>query len=537
MTLSRRQLLTAGGAAAAGLVLAPGLASARPRTLQAVTLTGVAFGTGRYDYLPFEVPAGVSRIDVRIDKTGDAKTGIGLFDARGAHFATLERPNGFRGIYGEERGAFFVSALDASQSFLPGPMDAGTWTVVVPVFLAPVPTPYTVTVTMSAGPSVPFRRPGPEVGVVVDEPGWYRGDLHAHTPESSDAWKSGSAMNPAQWAEECRRIGLDFLALTDHNVISQNFALRRDAGEDVLLMAGEEMTNWAHGHATISGIEPGEWFDWRQRPAGVPLDPDHEGTIQEFLRAVRASGAYVSAAHPLGAHLSWQFFGDAEADPAARTDGMEVWTGQFQPDDEAAVRAWDAMLQQGQRIVANGGSDLHGVRNGGGFVAGTPTTVVHAPRLAKCDVVEALRAGRSFVTRKPDGVELYLAVTGPGAQRQIMGGTVYGAPDDLVDVEVVVRRAAGMTLTLLRDGVVVLRHAVTRDAETVQAQMPVGAGGYVRAEVRSAPEADPASIRAGRLDMEALTNPVWLEVGAPPPGTVPDDTQPPEQPGPRRTTG
>jgi hypothetical protein len=480
------------------------------------------------------VPAGIARIDVRIDKSGNAKTGLGLFDARGAHFATLGRPNGFRGIYGEERGEFSVAADRASQSFLPGPMDAGTWTVVVPVFAAPVPTPYTVTVTLHDGPALPVRRPGPEVGVVVDAPGWYRGDLHAHTPESSDAWKSGSAMSPAQWADACRRIGLDFLALTDHNVISQNLALRRDAGEDVLLMAGEEMTNWAHGHATISGIEPGEWFDWRQRPAGVPVDPEHEGTIQEFLQAVRASGAYVSAAHPLGAHLSWQFFADAERDAAARTDGIEVWTGPFQPDDEAAVRAWDEMLRQGQRVVANGGSDLHGVDNNEGFVAGTPTTVVHAERLAKRDVVAALRAGRSFVTRRPDGVELYLTATGPGGQRQIMGGEVRGASDDVVGVELLVRRAAGMTLVLLRDGLPVLRRTLASDDETVQAQQPIGAGGYLRAEVRSAPEAEPTNIRAGRLDMEALTNPVWLVVGDAATAPAADLTRGPDQPGPRR---
>ncbi|HWH27646.1 MAG TPA: CehA/McbA family metallohydrolase, partial [Mycobacteriales bacterium] len=450
--LSRRGLLKAGGLAVAATAFPLSRAYAQETGPQTVQLAGTAFGIGTYQYHPFTVPPGVNRLDVRIDKSGTAKTGLGIFDQRGAHYATLESPNGFRGIYGEERGEFFLATDAASQSFVPGPIEPGEWTVVVPVFTAQTPVPYVVTVTMSAVPAgQPFVL-GRDLTVVSGEPGWYRGDLHAHTPESSDAWKSGSALTPPAWAQTCREIGLDYLALTDHNVVSQNFSIDDAAGEDVLLMAGEEMTNWFHGHATVSGMDPGQWYDWRQRPAGTPIDPVHEGRITDFLEAVRDTGAFVSAAHPLGATLAWQFFPEAAADPAARTDSLEVWTGPFQPDDQASVDAWDAMNRAGQRIVANGGSDLHGVENNNGFAAGTPTTVVHAAALSKPAIVEALKRGRSFVTRLPDGVEIYLSGELPD-QRQIMGGTLYGAPTDVAEFEVVVRRAAGKRLVLLRDGV------------------------------------------------------------------------------------
>lgn len=534
--LSRRRLLTAGGVAAGGLLL-PGRALAAVRPSRTVTLTGTAFGTGNYQYHPFTVPRSVNRLDVRISKTGAAATGLGIFDPRGSHYATLERPNGFRGIYGEERSQFFLATDSASQAFVPGPIHPGEWTVVVPVFQARQPTPYVITVQMSAVPAgAPFRL-GRDLHVVLDEPGWYRGDLHAHTPESSDAFNSGSAMTPRQWSDECRRIGLDYLALTDHNVVSQNFSIADSAGSDVLLMAGEEMTNWFYGHATVSGIAPGDWFDWRQLP-GQAQTPQAQrdartGTIQDFIRAAGASGAYVSTAHPLAATLAWRFFGDAAADPAARTDGLEVWTGPFQPDDQAAVDSWDAMNRAGQHVVANGGSDLHGVRNTQGFVAGTPTTVVHADALSKRAVVAALKAGRSFVTRHPSGVELYLSGTLPG-QRAISGGTLYGDPGDLAAFEVVVRRAAGMRLVVLRDGAPVQTTPVGSEDERVAFESPVGAGGFVRVEVRSAPTILPATPLASTLDMEALANPVWLQVGSPPPGTAADTTGPPRQAGPRR---
>jgi hypothetical protein len=539
MELSRRTLIKAGGLTAAAGPLGLGRAHAAPRPAQTVELNGTAFGTGNYQYHPFQVPPGTNRLDVKIVKSGDAKTGLGLFDQRGAHYGTLSEPNGFRGIYGEERGEFFIAPDAASQSFIPGRIEAGEWTVIVPVFTAARPTPYVVTVTMSQGPQGrPFRL-GRDLETVLDTPGWYRGDLHAHTPESSDAWKSGSALTPAQWAEECRRIGLDFLALTDHNVVSQNFAIADSAGEDVLLMAGEEMTNWFHGHATVSGMSPGDWFDWRQLPGGaLTAQPDpRTGSIQEFLEAARASGAYISAAHPAAFHLSWQFFGEAEADPAARTDGLEIWTGAFQVDDEAMLKAWDSMLLAGQRVVGNGGSDLHGVDNNRGFASGTPTTVVHADALSKRAVIDALKRGRSFVTRRPDGVEVYLTGTGVDGQRQIMGGTLYGAPTDRADFEILVRRAGGMRLSVIRDGAVATVVPITSDEQTVPFSTPIGAGGFVRVEVRGEPFfGGPSAPISSRTDMEAFSNPVFLEQGPPPPGTTPDQTRPPEQAGPRRAS-
>jgi len=541
MMISRRRFLLAGtgvvAAACGGLpaLAAPAAASgawAATRTRAAtrtVALTGTAIVPGQHLELPFRVPLGVNRVDVSVTRSGgDAVTGVGLFDHRGAGYQSA----GFRGVYGEERSSFFVAAHEASQSFLPGRVVAGTWTVVVPVFRVIVPTTVTATVVLIFGPQQRAVGFGPEPGVVVDAPGWYRGDLHCHTPESSDAWKSGSALAPAQWAAEARRTGLDYLAMTDHNVVSQNLHLAADAGPDVLLMAGEEMTNWFHGHATVSGIDPGDWLDWRQAPAGLPL-PSGKARIQDFLAVARDMGAYVSAAHPLAANLSWQFFADGDLDPAARPAGIEVWTGPFQPDDELALLKWDDLLRRGWRTWVNGGSDLHGVVNDGGFVFGTPTTVVYAERLSKRAVVDALRQGRSFVTRVPDGVEIYLTATGPAGQRQVVGGSIYGGPLEVAAVEVLVRRAAGMRLILLRDGIPISITPITADEQTVRTQVPILVGGYVRAEVRGQPFVDPANPLASRLDMEALTNPIFLVNGRVPPGARPV-TAPPGPPGPRR---
>lgn len=535
--LSRRRFLLAGAAGAVSVAYGPvRLVRAQAPPTQTIELTATARNIGQYLYLPFQVPSGVNRVAVSITKTGgDAITGAGLFDQRGTDYQS----SGFRGVYGEERSEFFVAADAASQAFIPGPIEPGEWTVIVPVFRTTVPTQVTATVTLTFGSQARAFVAGAPVEVVRDAPGWYRGDLHCHTPESSDAWKSRSAMTPAAWAAAARSVGLDFLAMTDHNVVSQNFHLARDAGDTgVLLMAGEEMTNWFHGHATVTGIDVGDWLDWRQTPAGLPLPSGVPGArISEFLATAREMGAFVSAAHPLGAQLSWQFLADGDLDPAARPDAFEVWTGPFQPDDEAALRMWDVRVRQGWRTWANGGTDLHGVRNTNGFVLGTPTTVVHADALSRTAVVDALRRGRCFVTRLPDGVELYISAGAKEGQRQIAGGTIFGSPEDVAEVEVLVRKASGMRLLVLRDGVPLTATTLSSDEQVVRASVPIGpAGGAVRAEVRSSPQVDPTNPIAGRTDMEAFTNPVLLVNGPVPADAAPDATAPPPTPGGRTST-
>jgi len=536
---SRRRVLTGGAALVAG---ATGLTGQAPRAYAAertrppktVVLETTVAATGDYKYLPFQVPRGVTRIEGELTKsTQETKVGVGLFDCRGAAYQSP----GFRGVYGEERSHFWVARDAASQSFMPGPMRAGTWTVIVPVFRAPVPTRVTVRITMSFGEHEgPRFTPGPEPGVVLDRPGWYRGDFHCHTPASSDAWASGSALSPREWAATCRRIGLDFVALTDHNVVTQNYFLARDAGVDVLLMAGEEMTNWFHGHATVSGISPGDWLDFRQSPYGLPL-PTGGARIAEFIRVAESMGGYVSAAHPFGASLAWQFFPEAETRPGARTHGVEVWTGPWQPDDETSLRYWDSALQRGWRLAGNGGSDLHGIDNNNGFAAGLPTTVVYASRLAKRDVVRAVRNGRSFVTKSPDGVEVYLTARRPG-QRTYTGGTIWGDVGDRVKVSCRVRRGAGRRLILIAEGVPVSVTQLSERDQTVEVTLPVPpGGGYVRAEVRGESTLVPDSPQASSGDMEALTNPIWLAVGDPPADCVAEDAPVPAESGPRRSGG
>jgi len=563
--VTRRRLLqiagTAGAAAALpsvrGRVPAAGAQVQREeRRLTAVVMPQQT--QMEYVYVPFDLPPGVHRLDARIDKKG-LTLGFGLFDQRGPHYQS----DGFRGIYGGEGDpvgegqtrdddirTFFLTETEASVSMIPGPFVPGTWTFIVPVFFADRQAEIEILLTLTYGPSsgATFSF-GPEQGVVRDAADWYRGDLHCHTPQSSDAAASGTALSPREWAETCRRHNLDFAAMTDHNVVSQNFSLAADAGADVLLLPGEEMTNWYHGHATVSGITPGDWLDWRQRPSVQPLRT-YESRITEFLEVARGMGAFTSAAHPVAPlpGLPWQFFQDSDAAVtneqfrARFPDGIEVWTGPYQIDDDEAVSKWDSMLQQGRRVTANGGSDLHGaVPPNNGFRFGTPTTVVYAERLEKRAIVDALRAGRCFLTRAPNGGELYLTAEGPDDQATFTGGTLYGASGTTAVVRVLVvagpllRRYLGssLRLILLGSGRQLSVTRITQPRQTVELTVPLGSLSYVRAELRSEPERGSETFGT-RADMEALTNPIFFSVGERSDGSPAQEFAPPRRRAPRR---
>jgi len=87
-----------------------------------------------------------------------------------------------------------------------------------------------------------------------------------------------------------------------------------------------------------------------------------------------------------------------------------------------------------------------------------------------------------------------------------------------------VRGGAGLRLLLIADGRVRLRRRLRHDDETVTTTLRSGDACYLRAELHGRPWFDLLRPLAGRLDIEALTNPVYLVEGPapdPPPALPP----------------
>lgn len=73
----------------------------------------------------FQVPTGTQRIEIEYAVTGaDRRTVVDL---------GLRGPSGLRGWSGGGKRSIFVSALGATQGYLPGPLEPGTWAVILGV--------------------------------------------------------------------------------------------------------------------------------------------------------------------------------------------------------------------------------------------------------------------------------------------------------------------------------------------------------------------------------------------------------------------
>lgn len=204
----------------------------------------------------------------------------------------------------------------------------------------------------------------------------YSGNLHMHTPYSD-----GEAYH-TEIAQAALLAGLDFIIVTDHNVLVQGVEgyYSSDAGESrrhVLLLTGEEI----HDRTRLPQVNHLLVYGAERELAACAADP------QGLINAVNAAQGLCFLAHPHDTPLErfnepaipwedWQVRGFT---------GLEIWNymsslkqvineGTFWQGLRAAFRPeefisapnpltlakWDALLSAGQRVVGIGNSDAHG---------------------------------------------------------------------------------------------------------------------------------------------------------------------------------
>ena len=489
--------LAAGVATASAPMLFTPAAAGRSRSrTYSGTFTGV--GTPDWHYVPVDVPRGAREIEVSYDyESTPTPIGpsanvidIGMFDPSGHE---LGNAAGFRGWSGGARRSFRISPGAATPGYLPGPITPGRWHVILgPVAIVPPGVDWTLTVTLHFGDPGPAFEPAPAPRSV---PGtgrrWYRGDLHLHTVHSD------GQRTPAEMASAARDAGLDFFASTEHNTSSASLVWGRHAGDDLLVVNGEEVTT-RDGHWLAVGLPAGAWVDWRYRAA--------DDELPTFLEQVRRLGGLAIIAHPTVPIPStgWSFGALSEA------DAVEVWNGPWTMDDEGTLERWQAMLVAGTFVPAVGSSDSHRPDQ----PVGLPQTVVLADTLGVGTVVKALRAGRAWLAES-SAVHVGFSVSGPSGS-VTCGETLTTGPRDTVHVRLEARGVAGCMATLIGPaGPVAVAPADDSGRVRLEQTLPGAAVPFVRAEVRrtasSAEDAptDPTTDSVGTT-MVALTNPVFV---------------------------
>lgn len=383
----------------------------------------------RYAHVPFEVPPGVRALHVRYEYSdrissdpllsGGNTLDIGLFDPRGI----AESSSGFRGWSGSNKLAFSVTETWATPPYLSGPIQQGVWNVLLgPYKVGPRGCEYRVEIAFGDDPGVAEPRLAEVSGVElpslapVAEAGWLRGDLHCHTLHSDgDSW-------PADMLAEAVRRGLDFLGVTDHNQVGHQADYARVQGQHVpIVLPGVEVTTYG-GHWNAWGTD--RWWEFREPESAA---------VSRTMHAAAASGALVSVNHPKPFGPPWEY-PDAHGYHA-----VEVWNGSWERLNHVSLAWWEQQLRAGRRLVALGGSDTHVLKavdpdGRHGRSLGSPTTWAMTDGVRTPEaVLGALRAGQVFLSRDPDGPQLYLDRTPEGARVHVVGAR--GAALILVSAE------------------------------------------------------------------------------------------------------
>ncbi len=443
---------------------------------------------GDYHHVPFEMPEGVCRLEVAYSYDhaigsdphllGGNTVDIGLFDSRGVAYPG----RGFRGWTGSARNELFITPTEATPGYLPGPLWPGTWHVSLGFYKsAPQGCHYRVTLRFFFGvvDEAPAMPPLLTLDTAVSRlqkraDGWYRGELHCHTLHSD------GDSPPEALIAQAATLGLDFLAITDHNAISHLAALAALGPQALTIIPGCEVTTYK-GHWNVWGLD--EWIDFRT------LTPE---LMRTSIQRANDLGYLTSCNHPRPYGPPWEF------PEVLNHHCIEVWNGPWELFNQTALDLWETRLRAGQRVVAVGGSDAHNLRSQAVARIGTPTTWIYTTQAPTARaLLDGLRAGHAFLSESPAGPQLYLQAGGA-----LMGDAIPRPADGRLAVRVRVVSGGGLMLELCTAEGCVERQAVTADDQTFALEVPVPGTPYVRAQLVE-PGKQPLTVRA-------LTNPIYL---------------------------
>lgn len=313
---------------------------------------------GKYYTLPFSVPAGVNAITVTYTypKRSSEKNiiDLGLEDEQGK----------FLGWSGSSRDSVTVGEFSSTPGYLMQPIEPGEWKILVGAYHI-------------SAEGVPVHY---EISFCKKTSQWLYGDLHVHS-DASDGQHSIYEL-----ACKAKKIGLDFLAVTNHNNYVENFYLPKVPG--LTLIPGVEWTHYL-GHMNFLGI--------KQPFTGSFVANDKEA-MQRITREAREHHALVSVNHPKCPICPYLWEDDSSFQL------MEIWNGPMRRANRDAIQWWTQLLCEGRRIPAVGGSDYH--RDRDIVKMANPVTAVYSVSSSTEDIMDAIEHGHCYVISNIHGVKL-----------------------------------------------------------------------------------------------------------------------------------
>jgi hypothetical protein len=290
------------------------------------------------------------------------------------------------------------------------------------------------------------------------EAGWYRGDLHMHTAHSDGSCDSQSGREvPCPLfltVEAAIKRGLDFIAITDHNTMSQANAMRelQPYFDRLLLIPAREVTTF-QGHANLFGTTA---------PVDFRIDGHQVKDWNALLRQIAPLHGLLAINHPIRPNDETCMGCGWSARPPidmSRVQAIEAVNGIDAMLPDSGIPFWQGLLDRGYRLTAIGGSDNHDATRAlalpDASVVGTPTTVVHAGNLSMQAILAAIRAGHVFIDVQGSRDRLLELTAHAGNQTAEMGDALAVPAGGTVRFTVSVTAPAGGEIEIIEDGKVI----------------------------------------------------------------------------------
>ena len=379
--------------------------------------------------------------------------------------------------------------------------------------------------------------------VANPNPGWYTGDMHVHGEMEPGNATMRQTMDLGFGALPTGN-GLDFMTLVDHNNDNSRGLLGdgqyRYPGK--LVIPGVEVTTY-NGHWNATGS--GNFADFRFSDVYRWDDGSNGGTTDDVqtdseLNLVRSAiepasqmqpildgGGFTQVNHPETAKAlpascrgcAWTYT-DNQTD-WSKVSALEIQNGaagipstspnSMNPFTLDAITTYERLLADGFHIAAVGSSDDHQAgANSGVFDGnvGRGATVVHATELSTQAVIDAVKAGHTYVKLfGADAPDVDLSASTPEGGSAIPGDSITGSGLNIsINVKGAMSavRSGTYTLKLIQDGIEIDSAQVTSD--DFDYSKPVTESGRYSFELTRA--------QGSQTMIEAYSTPVWFTSSA-----------------------
>lgn len=325
---------------------------------------------------PFQVPAGVTKVGLKFTFHKEKLA---------QYFISLHDPSGFRGNRmdplqtGNVELELWVGQDESGEGGIAGEIIPGEWRAQIDIERTIETSDYHLVVYAEFGESKPAYHRAVHDRVVKSDQGWYKGELHCHSIESDGHYAVAMVL------EEANRLGLDYLAMTDHFTVSQWRKMDSAPKYPMALLHSCEITSH-QGHANLHGLK--EWVDVYVDRAGWSMN--------QAADATHAQNGLFCVNHAYSGDLRWHDF----SFDWHKADLIEIYHHLEGCNNGPMLSWWDHLLNEGYRIVGVGGTDSHDPYKGT-HKLGQCYTWIYADELSEQGLISALKRGQVYVSKGP----------------------------------------------------------------------------------------------------------------------------------------